>query len=100
MKERLCQSVNGLFLEFGFFMLKEDITSFSRLVSSRALSYPGVVFAIKNYFAASIELVSEGYQRGIWILEGQVDVTSEGRGKLTFEYLFDIKTTYQNNLKR
>jgi hypothetical protein len=44
--------------------------------------------------------VSEGYQREIWILEGQVDVTSEGIGKLTFEYVFDIQTTYQKKFKK
>ena len=46
------------------------------------------------YFAASIERVGEGYQREIWILEGQVDVRSEGTRKLTFEFVFDIQTTY------
>jgi hypothetical protein len=64
------------FLEFGFLMLKDDISSMQLIFCVQSLVELFYVeewcWRFKNFFAASIERVSEGYQRVI--LEVQVDI--------------------------
>jgi hypothetical protein len=80
-------------------MPEEDISSMQLIFCVQSLAELYHIeewcWRLKNFFAASIERVSEGYQREIWILEGQIDVRSEVKCKLTFEYVFDIQTAYQ-----